>query len=440
MSDKPETLPKKERAPVKGEPRQDARTSDLDVVFDLEKRYPEVSELFAPYSVSSTDKQDVMVSIDTNALLLPYSVGKSDLKAIADVYRRLAKEKRLFLSARATREFIKHRDRKLAEMIKALDGNFHVATPTMLESLSGYKSMIDAVKKVQGAQREYDKAKASVVAGIKSWRGNDPVSELYREVFGKDQIIEHDGDAADVAEEWESRQNSQIPPGYKDAHKEDSGIGDFLIWKSILKLGEERQRDQVFVTGERKADWFVRSSGEPVYPRPELVDEYRRFSKGHNIRLATLADLLSELHAPEAVVEEVRDAEVKANTAAQTSASGLFGLSGLNPSFLNERVTVQDFSELRPGTFGSIFLPDRRILYLPNVSPLSYAFAEDPLKKFRIPPLRRVISPQHPVMTYLEYDSALQPSQADAVLSFARMIDPGADWVSQQEIRTSSLY
>ena len=43
-----------------------------------------------------------------------------------------------------------------------------------------------------------------------------------------------------------------MPPGYKDGRKEDEGIGDFLIWKSLLKFGEEKKLDLAFVTGEEK--------------------------------------------------------------------------------------------------------------------------------------------------------------------------------------------
>jgi hypothetical protein len=41
------------------------------------------------------------------------------------------------------------------------------------------------------------------------------------------------------------RTDNQVPPGYKDASKDDKGIGDFLIWKSILDLGKKKNRDLV---------------------------------------------------------------------------------------------------------------------------------------------------------------------------------------------------
>jgi hypothetical protein len=440
MSDQPEHSPKKEKPTEKGAARQDgrsARTGDVNVLFDLENRYPDVGDLFAPNLVSSTDRQDVMVSIDTNALLLPYGVGIGDLKAIADVYRRLAKEQRLFLSARAAREFIKHRDRKLVEMIKALDGNFRVAAPTMLDGLSGYKDLRDALKKVQDAYKQYDKAKTTVVAGIRGWRGNDPVSELYREVFTKDKIIEHDGEAANVAEEWEARQSSQMPPGYKDAHKEDSGIGDFLIWKSILRLGESRKQDLVFVTGERKSDWFVRSDGEPVYPRPELVHEYKRFSKGRNFRLATLADLLRELDAPEKVVQDVREAEVKASVPVQIGGVTANLHTSIAAPIFNTGALLQGY----PGVFNSgafnagTTAPTPAIgilvLCVPNIDPTLYnGVVLNYMSGLPIVPIAQVKSfSEPPGNLYLAYDSSLSAEHSSAILNYARVKFPDTYWV-----------
>jgi hypothetical protein len=120
--------------------------------------------------------------------------------------------------------------------------------------------------------------------------------------------------------EWKTQLRDKIPPGYKDAAKEDTGIGDFLIWKALLKIGETQKTDLIFVTGEEKADWFVRSNKERIYPRPELVDEYRRKSGGRNIRLSSLHELLREMQAPEQVVDEVRSAEYANNAIIRASS------------------------------------------------------------------------------------------------------------------------
>lgn len=114
-------------------------------------------------------------------------------------------------------------------------------------------------------------------------------------------------------EEWNTRSVLKRPPGYKDAAKDDGGIGDFLIWKTLLSLASKK-KDLVFVTNEEKPDWFVRSGKEPLYPRPELVAEYKDASGGKSIRLCSLHELLSEMDVDANIVSKVQKVEA-ANTA-----------------------------------------------------------------------------------------------------------------------------
>jgi PIN like domain len=49
------------------------------------------------------------------------------------------------------------------------------------------------------------------------------------------------------------RYKNKVPPGYKDASKDDGGIGDFLIWKTLLLLGEREKKDMAVCNREAKA-------------------------------------------------------------------------------------------------------------------------------------------------------------------------------------------
>ncbi len=151
---------------------------------------------------------------------------------------------------------------------------------------------------------------------MKGWRGDDPVTSLYAGIFGSGQTVAPVETDEQVIEELEYGIRHKVPPGYKDKAKDDQGIGDVLIWLSLLNLGRTRKKDLIFVTGEGKADWFVRAGGNPLYPRPELVDAYRQAS-GRSLRLSSLHDLLKEMAAPEGLVADVADAEASANSAIQ---------------------------------------------------------------------------------------------------------------------------
>lgn len=308
----------------------DSVDTDGSPVFLLEDLYPDATALFSAAVVPSADNAATLVAFDTNALLLPYNIGSQDLSALAKVLGELAKADRLFVPGRVAREFIKHRDRKLADMLKALkDKASQMRLPEqklspLLDGVEGYDDVAAAAERVAAAWKEYKKAQDNILSRMREWRGNDPVSLVYNQVLGNGRIVEIDIDRDTLIKEWDTRRSNRTSPGYKDSGKDDTGIGDFLIWKTLLQLGRTYKKDLIFITGDDKADWFVRSDSERVYPRPELVDEYRRASGGRNLRLSTLGELLEEMKAPPEVVSEVKTAESRVDGSTMRDSIGIY--------------------------------------------------------------------------------------------------------------------
>lgn len=144
---------------------------------------------------------------------------------------------------------------------------------------------------------------------VATWHWDDPVSTIYREFFKQPIVVDPDFDREELLKDLQYRYEHRIPPGYKDSANEHSGVGDLIIWKTILTIGEREKRHLVFVSGEEKPDWWYRSDSRALYPRFELVDEYRRASGGKSLIIMTFAELLKRLKVPEAVVEEVKQGE-----------------------------------------------------------------------------------------------------------------------------------
>jgi hypothetical protein len=61
-------------------------------------------------------------------------------------------------------------------------------------------------------------------------------------------------------------------------------FGDLIIWKEMLQFSKKEQRDIVFVTDDRKEDWWRRVSGRTIGPRPELVEEFFA-TTGHSFEM-----------------------------------------------------------------------------------------------------------------------------------------------------------
>jgi hypothetical protein len=79
-----------------------------------------------------------------------------------------------------------------------------------------------------------------------------------------------------LKKEADSRFAKRLPPGYKDNEKEsDSKYGDYLIWRSLLNELKSRATftGLIFVTNDRKEDWWLRRESQMIGPRPELIRE-----------------------------------------------------------------------------------------------------------------------------------------------------------------------
>ena len=98
-------------------PKADEAVSSLN----LETTYKELSWIFHDYVSPLANKSDAIIVLDTNVLVLPYQISQDDLHAIGKVYARLAADDRLFVPARVAREFVNQRERRLAEMVSALN-------------------------------------------------------------------------------------------------------------------------------------------------------------------------------------------------------------------------------------------------------------------------------------------------------------------------------
>ncbi|MEL7408280.1 MAG: PIN-like domain-containing protein, partial [Cyanobacteria bacterium J06558_2] len=74
---------------------------------------------------------------------------------------------------------------------------------------------------------------------------------------------------------------------------------------------KSKEKDVIFVSGDQKSDWWHRVENQALYPRYELVDEFRRESNGFSLHIITFANFLNLYGATKDIVKEVRDEENK---------------------------------------------------------------------------------------------------------------------------------
>jgi predicted nucleic acid-binding protein len=289
---------------------------EFNDIFIADSIYPEANSIFKIYLKGLEEiKGQCYIVLDTNVLLVPYTTSKESLAQIRKTYETLISESRLIIPVQVAREFAKNRANKLIELYQDLckkrDENIQLKKGRypLLEFLDEYQEVIRLEDAIETQLREYRQAIGKVLAHIKGWNWNDPVSLLYAELFKDSVILSPQIDKEEITKDLSKRQQHNIPPGYEDSSKPDKGVGDLLIWHTILEVGKTHKKSVIFVSGEKKPDWWHKKGNDALYPRYELVDEFRRCSEGQSFHIIELSQLLQLYGASETVVEEIRQEE-----------------------------------------------------------------------------------------------------------------------------------
>lgn len=113
-----------------------------------------------------------------------------------------------------------------------------------------------------------------------NFKNNDEIliqlTELYENKVGIQFTKE---ELKKIYSEGRERYEEHIPPGYKDLEtKQKKGeqhiFGDLIIWKEMILFAKKEKKDIVFITDDRKEDWWTIENGKTIRPREELIKEF----------------------------------------------------------------------------------------------------------------------------------------------------------------------
>jgi hypothetical protein len=109
------------------------------------------------------------------------------------------------------------------------------------------------------------------------------------------------------------RFEKNIPPGYKDAKNKPVPrcYGDYVLWWQVIEHAREKDVDILFVTDDKKSDWWWESDGEVLGPDPRLRKEFhdeagKMFYAYRSNQFVRMFDERRSVPVDEAVVEEIR--------------------------------------------------------------------------------------------------------------------------------------
>ncbi|MFV0328448.1 MAG: PIN-like domain-containing protein [Dysgonomonas sp.] len=104
-----------------------------------------------------------------------------------------------------------------------------------------------------------------------------------------------------IYSEGKNRYEKEIPPGFADQKgKKNNGdnslYGDLIIWKHLIAISKNKDVDVIFVTDDRKKDWWDIYQGQTKGALPELYREFKE-QTSHNILIYSVEDFMK--YAPE---------------------------------------------------------------------------------------------------------------------------------------------
>lgn len=290
---------------------------DDNNIFIRNSIYPEAEGIFSfrPKTLQSI-KEEALIVLDTNTLLVPYTTGKDSLEQIKKIYTELVQEQRLIVPGQVAREFAENRETKLKELYQQILRKRlnppNLGKYPLLEKIEEYTKARNLESPLKNSIDEYNRSIDAILTIVREWYWDDPVSLLYSDLFSGNVVLDPDFNNEQIKERLQKDIDYKLPPGYKDAGKPDQGIGDLLIWSTILEAAKTHKKSVIFISLDQKTDWMSRSEGRPLYPRYELIDEFRRISQGNSIHIIQFSSFLGLYGATADVVKEVHQEELQA--------------------------------------------------------------------------------------------------------------------------------
>ncbi len=219
-----------------------------------------------------------VISFDTNVLLNFYRYSK---KTSVEMFKILEPIKsRIVTPYYVAKEFTHNRKNIKLENIRAYENLEKSIVEKFEEIIHEIEEEGDKkLSKMKDTIALIDTCKERIAKNISDekktkkdfYKGND-IEKKISELFFENYIEKYDDDKYEfVKKEGLKRFEDNIPPGYKDKNKDENG--DYYIFKSLLDYCKEKGKDLIFVTNDKKEDWFRNNHGVKE-PREELLEEF----------------------------------------------------------------------------------------------------------------------------------------------------------------------
>ena len=137
---------------------------------------------------------------------------------------------------------------------------------------------------------------------IKSLKENDTIFDSIKDLFEVTDNYSHSQIMKLIKNEGEFRHRNKIAPGYMDnpsisSSSKKKGIqiyADFIIWKQIIDLSNEKKKNVLLITNDLKEDWCVKTPKKKTrisHPNFDLIREFKDYTN-NKFWMYSMSDIL----------------------------------------------------------------------------------------------------------------------------------------------------
>lgn len=229
-----------------------------------------------------------LVSLDTNVLLSLYRLQPQARDELLRVLGELGDQ--LWIPHQVAHEFHQNRLNVIAEQERFFGKAREDLKDAIDDYVKKFRAFANRISLLDTTVQELIDSVQGAHAAVSIEVANaEAVNEVHLAGHGSDEIrvrledllADRVGDPMDSTEmddlrkEAKRRIEARIPPGYMDRGKSDP-TGDCILWKQLIREASKRRLPVVFITDDRKEDWFRREHGLTLGPRVELYEEMRK--------------------------------------------------------------------------------------------------------------------------------------------------------------------
>lgn len=272
---------------------------------------------------------DCIFAVDANVLLNLYRYSDATRKELEKSLESI--KDRLFIPHQAAKEFLKNR-----LIVTAGQANEYIKSIKAINELVSTLSTKDRHPFLPDTElpklKEYSEKLVMLLTNEKdillSKLSNDEILDFVGRIFlGKTGQIFDTEEMDKLVKEGEERYRREIPPGYKDNKKDDNDdqyrkYGDLIVWLQVIFYVKSEKKPCIFITDDKKEDWWLEQSGRTIGPRPELIEEFKH-KTNHKFWMYTVEKFIKESAKTSnaTVSEEILNEIIKVSSESKQSYS-----------------------------------------------------------------------------------------------------------------------